>query len=461
MSFSNLMSGAECSTSANPLGQFSKHVGQDKSLQRDRFVPGTAPAGGMRSDVPLSAQDRKVACRYPRCMLIIADDGSVLPSRGAAKRICIQPDEKRIDQYPTTLIPPHSDSAARYTAFLLYSILTSPEWLSEFSRSGAASPLQLRPEERTRMEHAFQSTPISANPAWQQEFLTRPPQEVAQHFHTMPPASDAAFMRDYGSRYDMYSGPGLYTPPPVMTDLKGKSKLVELDDSKWEEQFAAFEDSVKDDEANKAIDDELNAQEGEQFFGDFQSIWNGIQAEQADKLAAGDTDFLDQFSDVAYDSNDLFDGKPDLGDYLFEPDNPYMTHADPFTEGKRLMEMGGSLSEAALCFEAVCQLESKRVEGWTNLGAVQAQNEKELAAIRALEQAIRLDETNLPALMVSSSQNISSNCRILQSRIQMKGTIRRPTSLSNNGCLPNIRLSQPSSHLLPPQTILDPKYIIV
>ena len=279
-------------------------------------------------------------------------------------------------------------------------LLTSVEWLSEFSRSGAASPLQLRPEERARMETAFLASPISANPAWRQEFLNRPPQEVAQHFHTMPANSDAAFMRDYGARFNMYSGPDIYTPPPVMADIKGKSKLVELDDSKWEEQFRAFEDSVKDDEANKAIDDELNTHESEQFFGDFQSIWDGIQAEQAEKMADGEADFMDYFSDVPYEENDLFDGKPDLGDYLFEPDNPYMTHADPFAEGIRLVEVGGSLSEAALCFEAVCQLQPKRVEGWTYLGSVQAQNEKELAAIRALEQAIRLDETNLPALMV-------------------------------------------------------------
>jgi peroxin-5 len=54
------MSGAECSTSANPLNQFSKHVGQDKSLQRDRFVPGVGPNQGMRTDAPMSAQDRKV-----------------------------------------------------------------------------------------------------------------------------------------------------------------------------------------------------------------------------------------------------------------------------------------------------------------------------------------------------------------------------------------------------------------
>lgn len=177
--------------------------------------------------------------------------------------------------------------------------------------------------------------------------------------------------------------------------------MMELDETKWEEQFRAFEDSMKDDEANKAISDELNAHENEQFFGDFQSIWNGIRAEEAEQMGNGEGDFMDRFTDDVFDQNDIFDGKPDLGDYLFEPDNPYMTHRDPFNEGMRLMEVGGSLSEAALCFEAVCQLEPKRVDGWTYLGTVQAQNEKELAAIRALEQAIRLDEANLPALMVS------------------------------------------------------------
>ena len=47
---------------------------------------------------------------------------------------------------------------------------------------------------------------------------------------------------------------------------------VHVTEPKWEEQFRAFEDSMKDDEANKAISDELNTHENEQFFGDFQSI---------------------------------------------------------------------------------------------------------------------------------------------------------------------------------------------
>lgn len=35
---------ASCSTAANPLSQFSKHVQDDKSLQRDRLV-GRGPGG--------------------------------------------------------------------------------------------------------------------------------------------------------------------------------------------------------------------------------------------------------------------------------------------------------------------------------------------------------------------------------------------------------------------------------
>ena len=249
------------------------------------------------------------------------------------------------------------------------------------------------------MESAFRAHPISGNPGWQTEFMNHPPPEAAQHFHTMPAASDAAFVRDVGSHFNMYSAPGMYSAP-VMADIKGKGKMIELDEKNWEEEFRAFEDSVKDEEANKAIDQELDAHESEQFFGDFQSIWNGIRAEEAEKFPPGDIDFLDRFNDESFDSSDIFDGKPDLGDYLFEPDNPYMEHPNAFAEAVRLFQSGGSLSEAALAFEAVCQRESKRVEAWTYLGTVQAQNEKELAAIRALEQAIRLDEGNLSALMV-------------------------------------------------------------
>lgn len=47
----SFMGGAECSTAGNPLSQFTKHVQDDKSLQRDRLVGRGGPGGmqGMRS----------------------------------------------------------------------------------------------------------------------------------------------------------------------------------------------------------------------------------------------------------------------------------------------------------------------------------------------------------------------------------------------------------------------------
>jgi hypothetical protein len=236
----------------------------------------------------------------------------------------------------------------------------------------------------------------------------------------MPATADGVFMRDYQSRLNMFPGSGMYTPP-IIGDLKGKGKMIELDETKWEEQFREFETMKEDEEANKAIDKELDNHENEQFFGDFESIWNGIRAEDIDHFDASDMDFVDRFDDDRHDTSDVFDGKPDLGDYLFEPENPYMVHPDPFTEGVRLAEHGGSLSEAALCFEAVCQRNSTRTEAWAWLGSIQAQNEKELAAIRALEQCIRMNDQLLPALLVHtdfSPADVEPRSVIYQRRIR-------------------------------------------
>lgn len=56
----SFLGGAECSTAGNPLTQFTKHVQDDKSLQRDRMV-GRGPGGmqeGMRSTGMMGGQDQ-------------------------------------------------------------------------------------------------------------------------------------------------------------------------------------------------------------------------------------------------------------------------------------------------------------------------------------------------------------------------------------------------------------------
>ncbi|RKP08330.1 hypothetical protein THASP1DRAFT_15821 [Thamnocephalis sphaerospora] len=86
------------------------------------------------------------------------------------------------------------------------------------------------------------------------------------------------------------------------------------------------------------------------------------------------------------------------GPYTFETDNQYLQHPNPFAEAQRLRDEGGSLTEAALALEAAVQgTESANANAWRQLGEVQAENEKESAAVRALERALELDDNCLPA----------------------------------------------------------------
>ena len=58
----SFLGGAECSTAGNPLSQFTKHVQDDKSLQRDRLV-GRGPGGlqeSFRSQANRSSQDEVI-----------------------------------------------------------------------------------------------------------------------------------------------------------------------------------------------------------------------------------------------------------------------------------------------------------------------------------------------------------------------------------------------------------------
>jgi peroxin-5 len=109
------------------------------------------------------------------------------------------------------------------------------------------------------------------------------------------------------------------------------------------------------------------------------------------------------------------DGYPRLGTYRRSTQNPFMQHQDPLSEGLRLLSSGGSLTDATLAFEAatikpqtggtggeageVDRERRSRSEAWRKLGEAQAMNERESQAIRALEEAIRVDEGNLEAYM--------------------------------------------------------------
>lgn len=306
----------------------------------------------------------------------------------------------------------------------------SPGWAAEFDAG-----------EHARMEAAFAGPkgPMMNNgsgftPA---EFARFQQQSHVGMPQTAGPAASAAspmmagYQRPTGMGYMGMGGMGMmrptYSPMGTMqqpqpaeeaatTQDKGKGRMVELDDENWEAQFAEMEtagkEEVTDEEANKAMEAELNDLDrsvpAEDYNG-FESVWQRVQAETTAnrKLVEeeGDFDVTDSMHMGELGDWDHFDAlntrsrDPQLGDYMFEEENVFRNVSDPFEEGVKVLREGGNLSLAALAFEAAVQKDPQHVRAWTMLGAAQAQNEKELPAIRALEQALKIDPNNLDALM--------------------------------------------------------------
>lgn len=203
----------------------------------------------------------------------------------------------------------------------------------------------------------------------------------------MPPEFDAAFDQSFNWVADFElkqrdKGKG-----------KGKEKITEIDSLSWEEQFEAVQREAEND--NIAIDGGVKDDSG--LFKEFEKVWkslkNDINITDDDKE---DNDIMSSVWDIGYNNLKSLD----LGEYEFEQDNRYLNDENPLQTGLALMEKGVTLSEVALAFEAAVQKNPNNVEAWVSLGTVQAQNEKEEAAIRALQKAIDLDGTNLTALMV-------------------------------------------------------------
>ncbi|KAL8768558.1 MAG: hypothetical protein Q9209_005243 [Squamulea sp. 1 TL-2023] len=299
---------------------------------------------------------------------------------------------------------------------------SAPAWAREFD-----------PGEHLSVETAFKSSRTSSfvpqgfSPAEFQRFQQMERNQSSRI--SSPSAQINGYQRPIGMGYGMHgvSSMGLYTSSSMQqrsTDSiapsKGKDRMVELDDQDWEQQFAEIDAAGKQREhnlhddgmdalANQAMETELNDmdrsvhQTETDQFGDFESIWRGVQAENVDYASATlNENYLHNFDSDTFGNFDGFhhqQGNPNLGHYLFEDSNIFSTAKDPYSEGARIMSEGGNLSLAALAFEAAVQKDPSHLTAWVALGQAQAQNEKETPAIRALEQALTLDPNNLSALM--------------------------------------------------------------
>ena len=291
---------------------------------------------------------------------------------------------------------------------------------------------EYNPIEQARIETTFQTpksngfVPSGFSPAEFQRFQQIERSSSSRTKSEMQNTSVHRYQRPMGIGYGVGVMNSTDRPPYPLQSLnllsgKGKGRMVELDDKNWEQEFAQIDADGMNDldaKATAAIETELHDLDRSVLFenddGAFESIWSGIQAETAEnRHVVNDMRFEDLNFEIGdglqpdFDPWNGFDAMqpqggfrdPQLGDYLFEDENVFRAIEDPFGEGMKIMQEAGNLSLAALAFEAAVQKNPQHVEAWNMLGSAQAQNEKESPAIRALEQALKLDPSNLESLM--------------------------------------------------------------
>ncbi|KAG2174115.1 hypothetical protein INT43_004135 [Umbelopsis isabellina] len=366
-----MANGADCSSGANPMSQLMKQFTQDKSLQRDRFEgPQAGPSGqSMRT----ARQQAGPADQRMLDEFFHQQEASAGPRAARAGPAPFQFSDLHKELDNIQMGPHHMPQQGG--------------WAAEFETMPNGPKLwELNPEEANAMEKSFQHSRLNHEhppSEWREEFMTNPAMSQVdgkQYSEQFEQAFQKHF--DWANEFSLQHD-------------KGKGVNVQ-NNGTWEQEFAAYEGKpeLTDEERIAKEIDEASAAEDTKYFENFESIWQNIQDGSGPEGL--ENDWEDEFADFNNNGDVL---KPDLGEYVFEIENPFLNHPDPMSEGLRLMEQGGSLSDTALAFEAAVQKSPHDSQAWMHLGNTQAQNEKEEPAIRALERAVEVDESNLSALM--------------------------------------------------------------
>jgi hypothetical protein len=198
-------------------------------------------------------------------------------------------------------------------------------------------------------------------------------------------------------------------------NAKGKGIMTDSDWSREFQELRLQEDpSLWSQEFEKVAQQDPVQEEGGNWQERFESMWAKMH-ENPKNQTPGDWEkefrnLMPEFNPSHYDNNQ--EGQLDyevdpvlaeLAPYTFEPNNPYLEHLNPFQAGIEIINTRGSLSAAALAFEAAVQRNPTDDVAWQRLGMAQVENEKEGPGSAALQRAVKENPSNVDALMVRLS----------------------------------------------------------
>ena len=243
----------------------------------------------------------------------------------------------------------------------------------------------------------------------------------------------------------MFGNSPQFSPSPSMSTSNQMNTINhEAENAKWDQQFERLSEQIEQNQKEKgkkvidkveadhqskqevdndkdieqqfkqALRDEgLDIEKHHDYLAEFENVWNTMKDDNNTTADSGYynknlADWEKQFADemnAARESidNDIYanvnDNKEVIEEYKFENENQYLEAEDPFSLGQRLLREGGPLSEPALAFEAAAQQNSHNSKAWLWLGYTHAMDEKEEAAIRALERCLIEDGNEIEAMI--------------------------------------------------------------
>ncbi|KAI9364495.1 hypothetical protein DFJ73DRAFT_809693 [Zopfochytrium polystomum] len=381
MSFQGLTSGggADCGPGPNQLSRLAKQLQEGDGFLQDRFGshdPESLIAGPSQRPARMGlAGDQQLVDEFFNTQQSM---GGGSASMARADKFAFREMYGELEGMLERSGPPQmGDWAGEFQQFQ-----PAPDFRPENAEFEAAFAASRNAE----FEHAYDQAVLGANANvshqdWSAEFSAQAgvvEPALAGH-HQL----DEAFEKEWSEQFNTVT---------QSLDVKGKGKIEEIPSSQaevdkllnsWKEEF------------EKTGDVSGAAFDSKEWTDRFTELWGGMSGGENGEWA-------NQFEDFSQIDRSLIDPDPvtgTLAEYRFESDNPNLSHPDPLAEGLRLLNEGGSLSQAAMAFEAAVQRNPDDSTAWMYLGQVQAENEKEGPAIAALQRSVQVNPDNLQALM--------------------------------------------------------------
>lgn len=251
-----------------------------------------------------------------------------------------------------------------------------------------------------------------------------------------------------------YHGPSQYRQQQQQ-QVEGKGKAREAqsqeEQARWEREFERIANShprnteesarvveINDEERPGQASDETReegpmrtaASDEHDLLAELERTWQGIESNLNEEggpsgitttsdaeLAKWEAQFGSQFANLLDASSSASDDLNELAEHAPFPftareENPHADAVDPFAEGQRLLRTGAPLAQAALAFEAACMREPARAEAWLAAGETWAADERELKGVRALQEAIRCDQSNTTTTGTAQQSKAATDAKL-------------------------------------------------